>query len=75
VVQLTPHTSPVIDIPDSENFAMIVKASFTQRRKTLRNNLKGILNESEIIAASVDPSVRAETLSLENFAALAKQIK
>jgi 16S rRNA (adenine1518-N6/adenine1519-N6)-dimethyltransferase len=75
VVQLTPHTSPVIDIPDSENFAMIVKASFTQRRKTLRNNLKGILNESEIIAAGVDPSVRAETLSLENFAALAKQIK
>lgn len=75
VVQLTPHTSPFIDIPDSENFAMIVKASFTQRRKTLRNNLKGILSESEIIAAGVDPSVRAETLSLENFAALAKQIK
>ena len=65
----------ITDIPDSENFAMIVKASFKQRRKTLRNNLKGILTESEIVAAGVDPSVRAETLSLENFAALAKQIK
>ena len=75
VVQLTPHTAPVIDIPDSKNFAMIVKASFKQRRKTLRNNLKGILTESEMAAAGVDPSVRAETLSLENFAALAKQIK
>jgi 16S rRNA (adenine1518-N6/adenine1519-N6)-dimethyltransferase len=75
VVQLIPHTTPVIDIPNSENFAMIVKASFTQRRKTLRNNLKGILTESEITVAGVDPSVRAETLSLENFAALAKQIK
>jgi 16S rRNA (adenine1518-N6/adenine1519-N6)-dimethyltransferase len=75
VVQLTPHTTPVIDIPDSENFAKIVKASFKQRRKTLRNNLKGLLNESEISEAGVDPSVRAETLSLENFAALAKQIK
>jgi 16S rRNA (adenine1518-N6/adenine1519-N6)-dimethyltransferase len=75
VVQLTPHTTPVINIPDSENFALIVKASFKQRRKTLRNNLKGILTESEISAAGVDPSVRAETLSLENFAALARQIK
>jgi 16S rRNA (adenine1518-N6/adenine1519-N6)-dimethyltransferase len=75
VVKLTPHTTPVIDIPNSEKFAMIVKASFTQRRKTLRNNLKGILTESEIISAGVDPSVRAETLSLEDFSALAKQIK
>lgn len=75
VVQLKPHATPVIDISDSENFAMIVKASFTQRRKTLRNNLKGILTESEITTAGVEPSARAETLSLENFAALTKQIK
>ena len=75
VIQLTPHTTPVIDIPDHESFAAIVKSAFTQRRKTLRNNLKGILSEDEIAAAGVDPSVRAETLSLENFAALAKQIK
>lgn len=74
VVHLTPHTEPVVDIPNPDNFALLVKASFTQRRKTLRNNLKGILTEKEIKETGVDPSVRAETLSLENFAALAKQI-
>ncbi len=75
VVRLTPHTDPVVDIPNPENFALLVKASFTQRRKTLRNNLKGILTEKEITEAGVAPSVRAETLSLENFATLAKKIK
>ena len=74
VVQLRPHVKPVIDTSDSENFARLVKSSFAQRRKTLRNNLKGFLSEEQIIEAGVDPSARAETLSLENFAALAKKI-
>ncbi|GBE08020.1 ribosomal RNA small subunit methyltransferase A [bacterium BMS3Abin11] len=74
VVHLTPHTEPVVDIPNPDNFALLVKASFTQRRKTLRNNLKGILTEKEIKETGVDPSVRAETLSLENFATLTKKM-
>jgi len=74
VVHLTPHIEPVVDIPDPDNFALLVKASFTQRRKTLRNNLKGILTEKEITEAGIDPSVRAETLSLEEFSLLAKKI-
>ena len=74
VVQLTPHMMPVVDIPDRESYARIVKASFAQRRKTLRNNLKGLLIESEITAAGIDPSARAETLSLEDFAALTRQV-
>ncbi|MFW2437864.1 MAG: 16S rRNA (adenine(1518)-N(6)/adenine(1519)-N(6))-dimethyltransferase RsmA [Arenicellales bacterium] len=74
VVRLIPHKEPIADIPNPENFARLVKAAFTQRRKTLRNNLKGIMTGDEIIEAGVDPSVRAETLSLDNFATLAKQI-
>ncbi len=74
VVRIVPHATAVFDVAHSENFARIVKASFKQRRKTLRNNLKGLLNESEISAAGVDPSARAETLSLEDFSALATQL-
>ena len=74
VVQLIPHTIPVIDLPDHEIFDRIVKASFSQRRKTLRNTLKGLLTEIQITAAGIDPSARAETLSLENFSALARQV-
>lgn len=75
VVQLIPHTVPVTDLPDHEIFDRIVKASFSQRRKTLRNTLKGLLTEIQIAAAGIDPSARAETLSLENFSALARQMK
>ncbi len=74
VVRIVPHATAVFDVAHSENFARIVKASFKQRRKTLRNNLKGLLNESEISAAGVDPSARAETLSLEDFSELARQL-
>ena len=74
VVRLTPHTEPVVDIPNPENFARLVKTAFTQRRKTLRNNLKGILTEDDILDAGVDPSVRAETLSLDDFAVLGKKL-
>jgi len=55
-----------------EVFARLVKAAFAQRRKTLRNNLKGLLTEAEISDAGIDPSARAETLSVEEFIALTR---
>jgi 16S rRNA (adenine1518-N6/adenine1519-N6)-dimethyltransferase len=75
VVRLTPHALPIVTIPDHANFARLVKAAFAHRRKTLRNNLKGMLSEQEIRDCGVDPSVRSETLSLEDFAAMATKIK
>lgn len=51
----------------------LVRVSFGQRRKTLRKSLKGLLEESDFLAAGVDPSARPETLSLEGFLALARQ--
>jgi 16S rRNA (adenine1518-N6/adenine1519-N6)-dimethyltransferase len=41
------------------------------RRKTLRNSLKGLLDVPQIESAGIDPGLRAETLGLEQFAALA----
>lgn len=54
------------------DFQRIVKAAFTQRRKTLRNGLKGIL-PPEVL---VDPLFerRAETLSVDEFAALTHRL-
>ena len=47
---------------------------FTQRRKTLRNSLKGMLAEDAFERAGVDPMARPETLSLVAFVALADQM-
>ena len=47
----------------------IVKVSFSQRRKTLKNCLKSILNQEQ---TEIDLSQRAEMLSIENFITLMK---
>ena len=48
-------------------FEEIVKIAFSQRRKTLKNCLKSVLNQSQ---TDIDLSQRAEMLSVENFVTL-----
>ena len=71
IVRLVPHERPPVVINDELGFAQLVNRAFSQRRKTLRNTLKGHLDEAAIRAVGVDPNARPETLSLAEFAALA----
>ncbi len=70
-------TSPV-DVPDEKTFFKVVAAAFSVRRKMLNNSLKnmGGLNGEQVKAwldrAGIDGRRRAETLSLEEFAMLAR---
>lgn len=73
-VRLTPHCQPPFELEHPREFEMIVAAAFSQRRKTLRNALKALLEESDILAANVDPTLRAEVLHAAQFAALADQL-
>ncbi|HLF96199.1 MAG TPA: hypothetical protein VI457_03565 [Methylococcaceae bacterium] len=52
----------------------LISQAFSQRRKILRNTLKGLLDAEQIAAAGVDPGARAETLGLEEFARLANRL-
>lgn len=60
--------------------ARVADAAFAQRRKTLRNSLRANLGipsdamEEVLVAAGIDGSVRAETLSPEAFVALARAL-
>jgi len=71
VVRLTPYEKPLVEVRDPQRFAQIVKAAFSQRRKVLRNTLKGLVAPETMERLGVDPGRRAETLSLMEFAALA----
>ena len=71
VVRLTPHAHPPVVLRDPPCFARVVKAAFAQRRKVLRNTLKGVVSAETMQSLGIDPGRRAETLSLEEFAALA----
>jgi 16S rRNA (adenine1518-N6/adenine1519-N6)-dimethyltransferase len=74
VVRLVPHARPLVQVRDNDAFARVVKAAFAQRRKTLRNNLKGLLTAEALEALDIDPQRRAETLALAEFAALANAL-
>jgi 16S rRNA (adenine1518-N6/adenine1519-N6)-dimethyltransferase len=74
IVRLTPHRQPPVAV-EVDRLAQLVSRAFAQRRKTLRNNLKGLLDTSAIEAAGIDPGIRPERLSLEEFARLAEHLQ
>jgi 16S rRNA (adenine1518-N6/adenine1519-N6)-dimethyltransferase len=57
--------------PLNPAFSAVVAAAFAQRRKTLRNALRGLATAQQIEGCGVDPSARAETVSPERFNAIA----
>jgi len=73
-IRLTPHRQPIVPQAEQPNLSLVVSKAFSQRRKTLRNSLQPLLDSDQIMQADIDPSRRAETLSLQEFAALAKML-
>ncbi len=71
VVRLRPLPAPPFPVPDAARFARVVAGAFSMRRKTLRNSLRGLVDEGGFAATGVDPGRRAETLRPDEFAALA----
>jgi len=76
VVHLTALPRPRFDA-DAKTLERVVAKAFNQRRKMLRSALKGIAPDLEdrLLAAGIKPTDRAETVSLEQFCALARQMK
>ncbi|MDD2302763.1 MAG: rRNA adenine dimethyltransferase family protein, partial [Eubacteriales bacterium] len=77
VIHLRLRAKPPVELLSEKLFFECVKKGFGQRRKTLHNALTGICELDKdatgrlLEAAGIDPVRRAETLSLEEFAALA----
>jgi 16S rRNA (adenine1518-N6/adenine1519-N6)-dimethyltransferase len=72
VARLTVRDSP--RFPVDGRYAKVVAAAFSQRRKTLRNALRSLLDAEAILACGVDPGARPETLSPDEFGALASAV-
>jgi len=65
ILYLKTRAEPLVKNP--KLLEEIVKVAFSQRRKTLKNCLKSIINQSQ---TEIDLSQRAEMLSIENFITL-----
>jgi 16S rRNA (adenine1518-N6/adenine1519-N6)-dimethyltransferase len=73
LLRLIPYKTLPYPVRDEARFAVIVNHAFSQRRKTLRNALDGLLKLEDIRAAGIDSSLRGETLTVEEFVRLANQ--
>ena len=80
VIRLDIREQPVVDVKREEDFFLVVKAAFSQRRKTLSNTLSSGLsmNKTQIAEllerAGVASNLRAEQLSMQQFADIANAL-
>ena len=74
VFRLEPYAVKPIIAKNEKALARLVSHVFTQRRKTLRNSLKGMLVEDAFEKTGIDPMARPETLSMAQFVALSDQM-
>ena len=71
VVRLIPRPAEQLTARSPERFASLVAAAFAQRRKMLRNNLKGVCDEAFLVAQGIAPTARAEELAVADYIRLA----
>ena len=71
VVRLIPRSPDELCVRDEARFAAVVAAAFSQRRKMLRNTLKGVVGEAELERLGIAATARAEELSVADYIRLA----
>ncbi|HIO91650.1 MAG TPA: 16S rRNA (adenine(1518)-N(6)/adenine(1519)-N(6))-dimethyltransferase RsmA [Leucothrix mucor] len=74
VIRLQPWMQKPYLADNVEVLAKVVAQAFSMRRKTLRNTLKKLFTSEQIESVDINPSVRAETLSVKNFVDLSNLI-
>lgn len=74
VVCIRPNPARRAAIRDLSHLQSVVRQAFSQRRKTLRNTLKGLATPTQLDALGIDPGARPETLPVESFVALSNAL-
>ncbi len=75
MIRLTPYQTPPVALQDIKHLKTIVTAAFSQRRKTIRNSLKKLLSEQQIIELNINPDYRAESITLSEYALLSNLLE
>jgi len=74
-LRLEIRKKPLLSAAKEKNLFRITRSAFNQRRKTLRNSLKGVITQQKLdeflCKYAIDPHIRPEQLSLQDFANLA----
>ena len=74
IVRMIPKPAAALTARDEALFGDVVTAAFSQRRKMLRNTLKGIISEAGLEALGIAPTARAETLPVSDYIRIANSL-
>ncbi|MHA7881515.1 MAG: 16S rRNA (adenine(1518)-N(6)/adenine(1519)-N(6))-dimethyltransferase RsmA [Saccharospirillum sp.] len=74
IVRLTPRRPIETPAKDIDQLARVVRSAFHQRRKTLRNNVKGLFTDDQLQALGINPNDRAEKLSITDYVRMANAL-
>jgi 16S rRNA (adenine1518-N6/adenine1519-N6)-dimethyltransferase len=70
IVRLVPYADPPVPAKDVHLLQTVVRTAFGQRRKTLRNNLKTLIDADQLEQLGIDPGLRPERLTLAQFVSI-----
>ena len=74
ILRLIPRTQNEDCIDNFSLYEKLIRQAFSQRRKTLKNTLKGLCSSAQIEQSGLSPGQRAEELSIKNFVRLYRTI-
>jgi 16S rRNA (adenine1518-N6/adenine1519-N6)-dimethyltransferase len=74
VVRLIPRDASELHTKSQEKFSQVVQTAFSQRRKMLRNTLKGTLSDVGFAELGIDPTRRAEDLTVDDYVRIANHL-
>ncbi len=74
VVRLIPKDVAELNARDMAKLSQIVQTAFSQRRKMLRNTLKSVLSEPDFIELGIDPTRRAEDITVADYVRMANYL-
>ncbi|ABO22751.1 16S rRNA (adenine(1518)-N(6)/adenine(1519)-N(6))-dimethyltransferase RsmA [Shewanella loihica] len=74
VVRLVPYKEKPYPCKDVDLLRHLCTTAFNMRRKTLRNNLKQLLNDDDFSALGIDASMRPEQITVQQYVAMANHL-
>jgi 16S rRNA (adenine1518-N6/adenine1519-N6)-dimethyltransferase len=74
IVRMVPKPASALTVRDEQAFAEVVTAAFGQRRKMLRNTLRELVAEADLLALDIRPTARAEELAVDDFVRIANHL-
>lgn len=75
VVKLIPYQQKPYPVNDVKILSRVTTEAFNQRRKTIRNSLSNMFTAEQLIQLNIDPNLRAENLTVEQYCQLANAWK